>query len=135
MFAPNPLRTNRYQEYAVVYADGSSEKLAFPRVSELGPLESRLAVRLRKYQTRFPRLARPYREDLARYCARRMNTKPGNPPQMVIITNRYMRIPPHNRAELQQPGYEPDYTKLLRTEPSYRSEVALAYRVKPEDLE
>jgi hypothetical protein len=133
MFAPNPLRTNRYQDYTVVFKDGSKQTFAFPRVSQLGPVDARLACRFRKYQTRFISTGKRHREDLARYCARRYYTDSANPPRAVIITNHYLKIPSHDRKGLKYRA-KVDYTAMLRTNPQYKKETLLVYTVTDKDL-
>jgi hypothetical protein len=108
MFAPNPIRANVYVEAEVTFADGSRAVWAVPRMEQLGHLRRQQKERFRKWSTERlgmdrtnPALARA----AARYAARQVGARPGNPPRRVDLV-RYTRwIPPPARRRLpRDPG-------------------------------
>lgn len=131
MFAPNPLQINRYVAATVTFRDGRREEFGFPRVSQLGFFQGWLDKRYRKYQHRIADEPSPaFREDLARYIARRMN-RADNPPVRVTIYDYQSPIPRHDRPK---PEGWVDYPALLRRESRFHGVLLLDYRVRPGDL-
>lgn len=131
MFAPNPLQINRYVAATVTFRDGSCAEYGMPRLSQLGPIDALLEKRYRKYQHRIADEPLPaFREDFARYIARRMN-RAGNPPVRVAIYDYQSPIPRHDR-----PGASGwiDYTTLLRRDSQFSGVPLIDYRVRPGDL-
>lgn len=134
MFAPNPLQANRYLAARIVFADGRKHYVALPRLSQLGPWRAWINKRYRKYQHRIiddGTLA--FREDLARYLARRSH-RVDRVPTRVILSYYEAAIPRHDRPELvTSPGWV-DYTALLRHKAKYTATVMLDYTVQEKDL-
>jgi hypothetical protein len=131
MFAPNPLQINRYVAATVTLRDGRRLEYSFPRLSQLGVIDCWLEKRYRKYQHRIAEEAVPaFREDLARFIARRSGTKE-NPAVRVTVYEYQSPIPRHDRA--RRPGWI-DYTRMLRDEARFTRAVLIDYLVRPEDL-
>lgn len=136
MFAPDPLRANRYVIGRVVYQDGKEAAYGFPRLSKMNYLEATLEKRYRKFQHRIvEERVIAYREEIARYIARRMNDDPANPPVKVILENREAPIPRHDRPEMRSGKKKHvNYARLLRKPSTYKTTALLEYTVKPKDL-
>lgn len=131
MFAPNPLQINRYVAATVTFRDGRQEEFTMPRLSQLGVIDCWIEKRYRKYQHRIAEERAPaFREDLARFVARRFATA-GNPPLRVAIFEYQSPIPRHDRVKL--PGWI-DYTSLLRDNAVFSRKPLLDYVVRPGDL-
>jgi hypothetical protein len=108
MFAPNPIRANVYVEAEVTFADGSRAVWAVPRMERLGHLRRQQKERFRKWSTErlgMDRTNPALASAAARYAARQVGTRPGNPPRRVDLV-RYTRwIPPPARRRLpRDPG-------------------------------
>ncbi len=131
MFAPNPLQINRYVAATATLRDGREQEYSFPRLSQLGVLQCWIQKRYRKYQHRIveePALG--YRQDLARFIARRVGDG-ANPPVRVIVYEYQSPIPRHDRR--REPGWI-DYTEILRDHAKFSRRVLVDYFVRSEDL-
>lgn len=132
MFAPNPLQINRYVAATVTLRDGRQVEFGFPRLSQLGPWQCLIQKRYRKYQHRIAEEPVPaFREDLARYIARRAG-RPENPAVRVTIYEYQSPIPRHDRR--RNPGWV-DYVDLLRDHARFTRCVLFDMHLRPEDLE
>jgi hypothetical protein len=131
MFAPNPLQINRYVAATVTLRDGRKVPYSFPRLSQIGYFEGWIEKRYRKLQHRIAEEpVRAYREDLARFIARRVGD-PANPPVRVELFDYQSPIPRHDRPRTAE---WIDYTSLLRDQARFTPVPLLDYRVRPEDL-
>ena len=130
MFAPNPLQINRYVAATVTLRDGRQVEYGFPRLSQLDVLQCWIEKRYRKYQHRIAEEpVKAYREDLARFIARRAGTRE-NPAVRVILFEYQSPIPRHDRS--RTPGWV-DYTELLRDHARFTRAVMLDYVLGPRD--
>lgn len=103
MFAPKPLSTNIDVQATVKYSDGSKATWIAPRMEELQGFDRLGKERFRKWRERIKSDAHSIIwDDAARWIAREMNTKPGNPPVEVKMT-RYWKDVPKPRARDFQP--------------------------------
>lgn len=136
MFAPNPLQINRYVNATVVYQDGSEKIFNLPRLSQLNMFEAWIQKRWRKYQHRLIDENGPgFRDDFARYVARKMYTDPNNPPVKIILNQFDAPIPRHDRKQVKgKKNLWVNYTKRLRYKAQYKKIESLQHEVKPEDL-
>lgn len=136
MFAPDPLQANRYVNGRVVFRDGKKKIFHLPRLSRLNYLQATLEKRYRKFQHRIVEEGEiAYREELARFMARKMNTDSSNQPVKVFIENHEAPTPRHDRPEVARGKRSRiNYTRLLRKPSTYKTTVLLEYEVKPEDL-
>lgn len=131
MFAPNPLQINRYVAATVTYRDGRQADLNLPRLSQLNWLDCWIEKRYRKYQHRLAEEpVAAFREDFARYAARRM-ADPANPPVRVVVYEYQSPIPRHDRP--RQPAWT-DYTAILRDHAVFTRKPLLDYAVRDGDL-
>lgn len=133
MFAPNPLQINRYVAATVTYRSGREAEFSFPRLSQLGGIEAWIEKRYRKYQHRIcDENVAAYREDLARFIARRM-VRSGDPPVRVRIYEYRSAIPRHDRFGADARPWV-DYIGLLRDGAAFQPQSMIDYRVRPGDL-
>ena len=133
MFAPNPLEFNRFVAATVTFRDGRREEYGFPRLSQLDVLHAWIEKRYRKLQHRIAEEnVAAFREDLARYIARRVNDC-RNPPIRVTLYDYRSPIP---KPECAGPGASEwvDYSKLLRDDARFTGILLLDYAIRPEDL-
>lgn len=134
MFAPNPLEFNRFVAATVTFRDGRREEYGFPRLCQLDGLHAWVEKRYRKLQHRIAdENVAAFREDLARYIARRVN-EGRNPPVRVTLYDYRSPIPKPDRAGLD-PREWVDYSKLLREDARFTGILLLDYAVRPEDLQ
>ena len=126
LFAPNPRSSNVYLEAEVTFQDGKKMVWRFPRMEELGIVESSFKERYRRWANDNVRMDSKSQlwPDAARFIAR-LHASPHNPPQTVRLV-RYLSV-------IDKP-YAVGYGKLLPATDSWKSTVFFTYDVQPDDL-
>lgn len=94
MFAPNPLNVDRWHDFEITFADGSTEILPYPRIKLMPIPEKYVKERYRKYTERLfnddYRHKWPY---TAYWAARKALKDPANPPVTVNFRTHEIAIP------------------------------------------
>lgn len=120
MFAPSPLRTNSYLEARLIYADGTTEYWAFPRMDRMSLTERYAKERYRKFKEC---LLMDRNSDLwpdaARHVARQARKRSKHPEIVALIVNW---------SELVE-NADGSFSDL-----PWRSRVFYRYRTEPDDF-
>jgi hypothetical protein len=126
MFAPNPRAANVYVEAEITFQDGKQTLWRFPRMEELGVIESSFKERYRRWANDNVRMDTNPRlwPDTARFVAR-LNDSPGNPPATIQLV-RYVSI-------IEKP-YAVGGGRLLPSTDKWKRTTFYTYDVQPEDL-
>jgi hypothetical protein len=133
MFSPDPLSVNFSVEAEIIHKNGLSERWEFPRMEKLGMWDRFQMERYRKWRERVRQDAYSgIWNDTCAYIAREHNTDPNNPPVRVILTRRWLPIPPPRtlpgKRKLEDFQPIPDHYDLKF---SYRFKT---FEVQPTDL-
>jgi hypothetical protein len=121
MFSPSPKAVNAYLEATIIYKNGATEFWAFPRMELLTYTERYYRERYRKFEeTLLDSKYSALRPDVARRIAR-LNSKPSDPPQTVMLLVRWSNIIQRSDGTFQATPWD--------------AYVFFTYAVKSEDLQ